>query len=121
MAPETCITLGRVLRSQCHLGVQLPTLPIADQIDGSPDSHSLLAEARSREVVGGLEGFVDRDGSGTGFFGAPRSAAVQELARQVAEVYGHADEELRQAVHESFPAGMPGSVLLADLPAGREG
>ena len=64
---------------------------------------------------------MDRDGSGTGFFGAPRSAVVQDLARQFAEAYGHADEELRQAVHESFPAGMPGSVLLADLPAGREG
>ena len=49
-----------------------------------------------------------------------RSAAVRNMARLVAEVYGHADEELRHAVQDSFQAGMPLSVLLADSSAHHE-
>jgi hypothetical protein len=62
---------------------------------------------------------VDQDVSETTVLpGTLRSAVVQNMARLVTEVYGHADEELRHAVQDSFETGIPGSVLLAaDAPA----
>lgn len=42
-------------------------------------------------------------------------ASVVGLARLVAEVYEHADPQLRHAVRDSLQAGIPGSVLNSDL------
>ena len=44
----------------------------------------------------------------------PEPAVVAGMARRVAEVYQHADEDLRHAVHDSLQAGMPSSVLVAE-------
>jgi len=41
--------------------------------------------------------------------------SVGGLARLVAEVYEHADPDLRHAVRDCLQAGMPASVLNSDL------